>query len=161
MKAVYNKVNSGEKPGDLSVVMNPYDSERGGNLPETQDEIQAYYDMCLKFLEQMGLDHNAGGICLELGNETNVDHSILGSNGEPMFTTEDFADRADPKMEETYMDTADSLHGQFLYAVLYPECSCGVASDERAGSRLSGAEGGSRAAAGACRRPADAAAFHP
>ena len=97
MKAVYNKVNSGEKPGDLSVVMSPYDSERGGNLPETQEEIQAYSDMCLKFLEQMGFGPNAGGICLELGNETNVDHSILGSNGEPMFTTEDFADRADPK----------------------------------------------------------------
>ena len=76
MKAVYNKVNSGEKPGDLSVVMSPYDSERGGNLPETQEEIQAYSDMCLKFLEQMGFGPNAGGICLELGNETNVDHSI-------------------------------------------------------------------------------------
>ncbi len=110
MKAVYEKVNSGEKPGDLTVVMNPYTNERGGNLPETQEDIQAYSDMCLKFLEQMGLGEEDGGICLELGNETNVDHEILGANGEQMFMTPDFADKADPhKYAAMYAKVASAI----------------------------------------------------
>ena len=53
MKAVYEKVNSGENPGDFTVVMNPYTDKRGGNLPETPEDIQAYSDMCLKSAEQL------------------------------------------------------------------------------------------------------------
>lgn len=114
MKLVYEKVNSGEEPGDLSIVMNPYTNERGGNIPDTPEEIQAYSDMCLKFLEQMGLDADAGGICLELGNETNVDHSTLGSNGEPMFKTVDFADHADPiKYAHMYSQVAATIKAKY------------------------------------------------
>ena len=82
MQAVYEKVNAGEKPGELTVVMSPYTKERGCNMPSTPEEIDAYANMCLSFLSQMGLEESGGaGICLELGNETNVDMNTVNPDG--------------------------------------------------------------------------------
>ena len=122
MRAVYEKVNSGEKPGDLTVVMNPFTSERGGNLPETPEDIQAYADMCLTFLGQMGFSENTGGICLELGNETNVDRSTLDVHGQPMFNKEDFADKSDPaKYGHMYAKVSAAIKAK------YPNVKVGIA----------------------------------
>ena len=49
--AMYEKSRSGDNPGELSVVLNSYTKERGGNTPDSPEEIQAYVDMCISFLE--------------------------------------------------------------------------------------------------------------
>lgn len=107
MRAVYEKVNAGEKPGELTVVMSPYTKERGCNMPSTPEEIDAYANMCLSFLSQMGLEESGGaGICLELGNETNVDMNTINPDGSKMFGIPDgFADHVDPA-EYTHIYTA-------------------------------------------------------
>ena len=115
MKQVYEKVRSGDKPGELTVVMNAYTLERGGNTPETPEDIDAYAEMCIAFLDQMDLGESGGeGICLELGNETNVDKQVKNRDGSQMFPGEGFADQADPaKYAHMYVQVARKIKEKY------------------------------------------------
>ena len=113
--AMYEKSRSGDNPGELSVVLNSYTEERGGNTPESPEEIQAYADMCISFLEQLGLRETDGaGLCIELGNETNVDRHTQNFDGSLMFDKVDFADHADPiKYAHMYAKVASAIKARF------------------------------------------------
>ena len=113
--AIYEKVNAGDEPGELTVVLNSYTTERLGNLPESPEDIQAYADMCISFLSQLGLEESGGaGICIELGNETNVDRHTQNHDGSLMFDREDFADFADPaKYAHMYTLVASAIKERF------------------------------------------------
>ena len=115
MRALYDKCNAGEKPGELSVVMNSYTTERGGDIPKTEQEIQEYAQMCISFLEQMNLRESGGvGICLELGNETNVGLDTRGRNGEQMFKNESFAKTVDAQVyAHMYARVASMIKSEF------------------------------------------------
>lgn len=115
IEALYRKTNSGENPGELSIVLNSYTKERRGNIPEAPEEIQAYSEMCISFLNQLGLEASGGaGICIELGNETNVDRHTQNQDGSLMFDKVDFADHADPvKYAHMYTLVASAIKQQF------------------------------------------------
>lgn len=115
IEALHKKASAGDSPGELSVVLNSYTAERGGNIPETPEEIQAYAEMCMSFLSQLGLEASGGaGICIELGNETNVDRHTQNRDGSLMFDKVDFADHADPvKYAHMYTLVASAIKQQF------------------------------------------------
>ena len=115
IEALHKKANAGDKPGELSVVLNSYTAERGGNIPETPEEFQAYAEMCTSFLSQLGLEASGGaGICIELGNETNVDRHTQNLNGSLMFDKVDFADHADAaKYAHMYTQVASAVKERF------------------------------------------------
>lgn len=111
-----------EKAGDagLTVVMNLWTNEKGGNVPNTPEDIKKYYLMCRAFVEQAGFA-DGKGLTLELGNETNVNRNT-SDNGFRPFDREEFGDSSSPEeYAEFYYQVASRLKSEF------PELSLSLA----------------------------------
>lgn len=103
-----------EKSGDsgLTVVMNLWTKENGGNVPNTPDDIENYLLMCEEFVRQNGFN-DGKGLTLELGNETNINRST-DDNGFKPFDKEEFGDSSSPEeYAEFYYQVASKLKSEF------------------------------------------------
>lgn len=96
----------------LTVVMNLWTQENGGNVPKTPEEIENYFLMCRDFVKQAGFG-DGKGLTLELGNETNVNRNT--NNRElKLFDEDEFGDSSSPEeYADFYYRIASRLKGEF------------------------------------------------
>ena len=107
-----NKLKEKAGDSDLTVVMNLWTKESGGNVPKTPEEIENYFLMCEGFIKQAGFDEGKG-LTLELGNETNVNRNT-NDNGFKPFDKEEFGDSSSPEeYADFYYQVASKLKSEF------------------------------------------------
>ncbi len=103
-----------EKAGGsgLTIVMNLWTKENGGDIPKTPDEIENYFLMCEGFISQAGFN-DGEGLTIELGNETNVDRYTSDGDFRP-FDKEEFCSSSSPEeYANFYYQVASKLKSEF------------------------------------------------